>query len=41
MIDTKRGITVAYVGRQGDFDEKDAKAALASLYVVVYPRSRN
>ena len=40
VIDTQRGITVSYIGRQGDFDEKDAKAALASLYVVVYPHRR-
>jgi hypothetical protein len=40
VIDLSRGIIVSYVGRAGDFDEKDAKAALSSLYVVVYPKTR-
>ncbi len=39
-IDTARGIVVSYGGRLGDFDEKDAKEALSSLYIVVYPRRR-
>jgi hypothetical protein len=41
VIDLTRGIVVSYTGRAGDFDEKEAKDALASLYVVVYPRSRS
>jgi len=36
VIDTKRAIDVAYTSQE-DFSVKDAKAALASLYVVVYP----
>jgi hypothetical protein len=40
VIDLSRGIVVSYAGRVGDFDEKEAKTALASLYVVVYPRGR-
>jgi len=40
VYDLQRSIDVAYVGRYGDFDEKDAKAALASLSVVVFPRRR-
>jgi hypothetical protein len=40
IIDLKRGITVSYIGRQGDFEEKDAQAALAGLSVVAYPRDR-
>jgi hypothetical protein len=39
-IDLTRSIDVAMIGRAGDFDENDAKKALASLYVVVYPRTR-
>jgi hypothetical protein len=40
VIDLSRGIIVSYFGRAGDFEEKEAKAALASLYVVVYPKGR-
>ncbi len=40
VYDGTRSIDVAYGGRQGDFDEKDAVAALASLYVVMYPAKR-
>ena len=38
VIDLTRGIVVSFFGRAGDFDEKEAKMALSSLYVVVYPR---
>jgi hypothetical protein len=38
VIDKQRGIVVSYSGRAGQFDDKDAKAAMASLYVVVYPK---
>lgn len=38
VIDKQRGIVVAYSGRAGQFDDKEAKAAMASLYVVVYPK---
>ena len=37
IVDLRRGITVSYIGRQGDFDEKEAQAALADLAVVAYP----
>jgi hypothetical protein len=40
VYDLQRGITVSFIGRQGDFDEKEAKDALAGLTVVVYPRDR-
>ncbi len=40
VYDLQRSIDVAYVGRYGDFEEKDVRAALASLSVVVYPRRR-
>ncbi|GAC1302381.1 MAG: hypothetical protein NVSMB19_11650 [Vulcanimicrobiaceae bacterium] len=40
VYDLQRSIDVAYIGRYGDFDEAEAKAALASLSVVVYPRRR-
>jgi hypothetical protein len=38
VIDKQRGIVASYQGRAGQFDDKDAKAALSSLYVVVYPK---
>ncbi|GAC1492462.1 MAG: hypothetical protein NVS1B2_05530 [Vulcanimicrobiaceae bacterium] len=38
--DLSRGIDVAFVGRYGDFDESDVRAALSSLSVVVYPQGR-
>ncbi len=38
LVDGKRSIDVAYVGRQGDFEDKDVVAAFASLSVVLYPR---
>jgi hypothetical protein len=41
VYDGTRAIIVAFVGRSGDFDEKEARDALASLYVVLYPRSRS
>jgi hypothetical protein len=41
VYDGKRSIVASYIGRQGDFDEKEAKDALASLYVVLYPRDRS
>ncbi len=37
VIDTKRAIDVAFVGGVGQTSDKDVKAALSSLYVVVYP----
>ena len=40
VYDGQRSIQVAMVGHQGDFEEKDAHAALDSLYVVAYPRAR-
>jgi len=40
VYDLSRSIDVAYVGRYGDFEETDVRAALASLSVVVYPRNR-
>jgi len=40
VIDLSRGIIASYIGRAGDFEEREAKAALASLYVVVYPKGR-
>jgi len=39
VYDGKRTIVVTYAGRQGDFDDKDAQAAMSSLYVVAYPRA--
>jgi hypothetical protein len=44
IIDKQRGIVASYGGRAGFYDAKDpkdAKAALASLYVVVYPKPWN
>ena len=41
IFDGERGIDVAFIGRPNDFDEKDVQAALASLYVVAYPRRRS
>jgi hypothetical protein len=38
VYDGKRSIVVTYTGRQGDFGDDDAKAALSTLYVVAYPR---
>jgi hypothetical protein len=38
VFDGQRGITVTYSGRQGDFDDKEALAALSTLYVVAYPK---
>jgi hypothetical protein len=40
VADGTRSIIVSYVGKQGLFDDKDARAALASLYVVAFPRNR-
>jgi hypothetical protein len=40
VCDGTRSIDVAYVGGEGTFDESVAKAALANLYVVVYPKRR-
>ncbi len=40
VFDGQRSIVVSYFGRQGFFDGKEAKSALASLYVVVYPQGR-
>jgi hypothetical protein len=38
VFDGKRSISVTYSGRQGDFSDADAQAALSTLYVVAYPR---
>ncbi len=38
LVDGKRSIDVAYVGRQGDFEDKDVVAAFSTLSVVLYPR---
>ena len=40
VFDGQRSIVVVYVGRQGYFDANEAKSALASLYVVLYPQGR-
>jgi hypothetical protein len=40
VCDGTRSIDVAYVGPQDSFNDAQAKAALASLYVVVYPKHR-
>ncbi len=40
IFDLARSIDVAYIGRYGDFEDRDVEAALASLSVVVYPRPR-
>jgi hypothetical protein len=40
VCDGTRSIDVAYSGQQGTFDDDTAKAALKSLYVVVYPKRR-
>lgn len=40
VFDGKREIITTYSGRQFNFTEDDAKKALASLYVVVYPNQR-
>jgi hypothetical protein len=40
VYDGSRSIFVTLLGRQGDFDDDFAKKALASLYVVAYPRDR-
>jgi hypothetical protein len=40
VFDGKRSIFVTLLGKQGDFDDAYAKAALKSLYVVAYPGAR-
>jgi hypothetical protein len=40
VYDGTREIVTTYSGRQFNFSEDDAKKALASLYVVVYPNHR-
>jgi hypothetical protein len=40
VIDTQRGIDVALISAVGEVGTQDAKDALASLYVVVYPERR-
>jgi hypothetical protein len=40
VCDGTRSIVVAYSGQQGSFDDATAKAALSTLYVVVYPNHR-
>ena len=40
VTDTKRSVIISYGGRNGMVEENDAKAALASLAVVVYPETR-
>ncbi len=37
VTDTRRSIVLAYGGRDGYFEEKEAQAALSTLSVVVYP----
>src|SRR5665213_1246537 len=39
VADGARSIIVTYLGRQGMFDDKEARTALASLYVVAFPRN--
>lgn len=41
VFDGSRSIVTTYSGRQFNFSEDDAKKALASLYVVVYPKRRS
>ena len=41
VFDGSREIVTSYSGRQFNFSEDDAKKALASLYVVVYPKHRS
>ena len=40
IYDLSRSIDVAYIGRYGDFEDRDVEAALSTLSVVVYPRAR-
>jgi hypothetical protein len=40
VIDTQRAIVVSFVGGVGQFSDKEIKADLSSLYVVVYPGRR-
>ena len=40
VFDGTREVVASYSGRQFNFSEDDAKKALASLYVVVYPGKR-
>jgi len=40
VFDGSRRIVVAYSGHQYGFSEDDAKKALSTLYVVVYPKHR-
>jgi hypothetical protein len=40
VFDGKRRIILGYYGRAGYFDDKDAKDAMASFAVVVYPEGR-
>jgi hypothetical protein len=41
VFDGRRAIVVSYMGRQGDFEEKEARDALSSLYVVAFPHGRS
>ena len=40
VFDGSRRLVVSYSGHEFGFSEDDAKKALASLYVVVYPKNR-
>jgi hypothetical protein len=40
VYDLTRGIILRYQGRAGDFRDDEARAAMTSLYVVVYPKNR-
>lgn len=40
IYDLARSIDVAFIGRYGDFEDRDVEAALSTLSVVVYPRVR-
>lgn len=40
LFDGRRSIVVSYTAHLGDADDKDAKAALSSLSVVLYPNGR-
>jgi hypothetical protein len=39
-FDGRRSIILSYVGAAGDFSDKDALDAMASLTVVLYPDGR-
>jgi hypothetical protein len=41
VFDGRRAIVVSYMGRQGDFEEKEARDTMASLYIVAFPHGRS